>query len=73
MDIIIISCVAGDSNALLTTKSIMNIAMSRSKFGLWIFGSSKYIYNGHPIWKRLFNDAKPTNCLRNCSNNDTYS
>merc|ERR1711871_264062 len=68
-DIVILSCVRGpnysnqnrdDSHSIGFVKDWrrLNVAITRSKYALWIVGNAQILSNGDIVWKNLINHAR---------------
>lgn len=68
-DIIIISTVRAEADprgvGFLNDTRRMNVAITRAKSALWIFGNERSLVTS-PVWKRLIDDAKSRNMFTVC-------
>lgn len=68
-DIIMISCVRAEQDAhgvgFLSDTRRMNVAITRAKSALWIFGNQQSLVK-NPVWKRLVEDAKSRGMFTDC-------
>jgi regulator of nonsense transcripts 1 len=64
-DFIIVSCVRSNDNqgiGFLSDPRRLNVAITRSKYGLVILGNPK-ILSKHPLWYSLLSNYKDQGCL----------
>lgn len=65
-DIIIISTVrsnASGSVGFLTSSQRVNVALTRARYALWIFGNGATLRNRNSVWRQVVNDAKSRQCF----------
>jgi len=64
-DFILLSCVRSNEASgigFLNDPRRLNVALTRAKYGLIIFGNAK-VLSKHDLWNNLLNEYKNNNCL----------
>lgn len=67
-DVIIISTVRCNGNGsvgFLSNRQRANVALTRARHCLWIFGNEATLRNSGSVWKKLITDAKIRGCIYN--------
>lgn len=65
-DIIIISTVRSNGSGsvgFLTSNQRANVALTRARYALWIFGNGATLRNRNSVWRQVLNDAKSRQCF----------
>ncbi|XP_031110406.1 uncharacterized protein LOC116014483 isoform X1 [Ipomoea triloba] len=65
-DIIIISTVRSNGSGsvgFLTSSQRANVALTRARYALWIFGNGATLRNRNSVWRQVLNDAKSRQCF----------
>ncbi|CAK7328367.1 unnamed protein product [Dovyalis caffra] len=73
-DLIIISTVRSDERGLVGFFSNLqraNVALTRARYCLWIFGNQATLVKSSSIWKKIVNDAKERKCFYNAEEDES--
>ncbi|CAK7338812.1 unnamed protein product [Dovyalis caffra] len=75
-DLIIISTVRSDERGLVGFFSNLqraNVALTRARYCLWIFGNEATLVKSGSIWKKIVNDAKERKCFYNAEEDESLA
>lgn len=70
-DVIIISAVRSNANrsiGFLSNSQRVNVALTRARHCLWIFGNEATLKSSDSVWKILIHDARVRGCLHDAQN-----
>ncbi|KAH0770792.1 hypothetical protein KY290_014773 [Solanum tuberosum] len=71
-DVIIISAVRSNANrsiGFLSSSQRVNVALTRARHCLWIFGNEATLKSSGSVWKILVHDARVRGCFHDAQNN----
>ncbi|RVW94661.1 putative helicase MAGATAMA 3 [Vitis vinifera] len=75
-DIIIIStvrCNLKGSVGFISNRQRTNVALTRARYCLWIFGNGPTLEHSGTVWRKLVNDAKDRGCFHNAEEDNNLA